>query len=365
MTRLARRLRARLARLCLCALTVLALTLVVWTHTVLANETLFSANDDSASSALRKGFTLDSLRTRPPWTDATFNDARTCYGNPKSWFDSYMLLEALPREVTRAIVRNALRWTTAYGSRLCTWNIRGDWSRKSSWSKIIAVLEGLACSEARWAMWLDADAVIQNMDISPTNILAEIERHLGAERFANIDIVFSSEFGDLKEKGNPINAGVFFVRVNERSMKFFTRVWNDFHGISLLHRPEHLEQDALWHFYEREREEFDKHAAIVPFQIFNNPNGTPKDFIRHYAGGGRGHGAARKMDKFVTLAAELSATLGGDQDVAPPDHVHAGRSRFARAWPPKILFRLFPTKITVRECTDNALRAGEVVSIRG
>ena len=146
--------------------------------------------------------------TRAPLL-ATFEEARTCYGNSTSWFDSYTLLEALPREATRTIVRNTLRWTTAHGSRLCIWNVRGDRSRKSSWSKIIAVLEGLACSKARWAMWFDADAVIQNADISPTKVLAEIERHLGSERFANVDIVFSSEFGDLKEKGNPINAGVF------------------------------------------------------------------------------------------------------------------------------------------------------------
>jgi hypothetical protein len=368
MARLSRRLGARLARLSLGALTALALPIVVvWTHAALASEMLFSANDGSTSSsrAPRKDFMLASLRSRPPWTDATFEDARTCYGNSTSWFDSYTLLEALPREATRTIVRNTLRWTTAHGSRLCIWNVRGDRSRKSSWSKIIAVLEGLACSKARWAMWFDADAVIQNADISPTKVLAEIERHLGADRFANVDIVFSSEFGDLKEKGNPINAGVFFVRVNERSVRFFTRVWNDFHAISLLNRPEHLEQDALWYFYEREREEFDRHAAVVPFQIFNNPNGKSNDFIRHYAGGGRGHGAARKTDKFVRLAAELSATLGSDQDAPLPDDVYAVRSRFVSSWPPKMFFRLFPTKVTARECTAHALRAGEVVSVRG
>ena len=224
MARLSRRLGARLARLSLGALTALALPiLVLWTHAALASEMLFSANDGriSSSRAPRQGFMLASLRSRPPWTDATFEDARTCYGNSTSWFDSYTLLEALPREATRTIVRNTLRWTTAHGSRLCIWNVRGDRSRKSSWSKILAMLEGLACSKARWAMWFDADAVIQNADISPTKVLAEIERYLGAERFANVDIVFSSEFGDLKEKGNPINAGVFFCTSKRTERQIF------------------------------------------------------------------------------------------------------------------------------------------------
>ena len=313
------------------------------------------------------------LFARSRWLDATHRDARRCYGNQSSEFEVYTMLDSLPPGVAAALTRNTLRWTRRHDARLCVWSIGSDRSRKSSWNKIAAIVEGLQCSVADWALWLDADAIVQKSTrVGPEQLLEKLRDEVGDEKFKTSSLFFSEEFGNLKEQGNPINAGVFVMRVNDRTVSFLARVWNDFHGISLFHRPEHLEQDALWNFYATERRAFDRDAAIVPFTLFNNPSAQPDDLIHHFAGGGRGHGAERKRDKFTTLANTLSSEEFDDEEderrlsSQTPDEVYPGRSRFIHSfWPPKIVFRLFPTRLIVNECTADAARRGEVVSISG
>ena len=364
--------RARRACLALLAL------LVVWSFEALAPDYRHDPLPDDAPyrsdfHRLLRRFHPRRLFARSRWLDATHADARRCYGSQNSKFEVYTMLDSLPPGVAEALTRNTLRWTRRHDARLCVWSVGSDRSRKSSWNKIAAIVEGLQCSVADWALWLDADAIVQkSTHVGPDQLLEKLHAVVGDEKFKASSLFFSEEFGNLKERGNPINAGVFVMRVNDRTISFLSRVWNDFHGVSLFHRPEHLEQDALWNFYATERRAFDRDAVIVPFTLFNNPSAQPEDLIHHFAGGGRGHGAERKRDKFTTLANMLSSEEVGDEgderrlSFQTPDEVYPGRSRFVHSfWPPRIVFRLFPARLIVNECTADAARRGEVVSISG
>jgi len=365
-------LRRAATRRALSALSVAAALALAMTRESIANERAFASSNEQngANKNVRKTMSERAralVGARSSFVDARNANQRECYGNVSSAFDAYTMMDSIASEDRDAVVSNMLRWTTKHDARLCVWNAKSDGSRKSSWNKVAAVVEGLSCSSAKFAMWLDADAVIQNMLITPDQVLMSIEREVGAEAFARTNIFFSAEFGDLKDRGNPINAGVFFMRVNDRSVRFFERVWNDFHGISLFHRPEHLEQDALWRFYDRDRRAFDADAAVVSFKLFNDPSAGADDFIRHYAGAGRGRGSARKVDKFTTLARELKLALEGEPLLARRERVvYPGFTRFARpTTPPRIFLRLFPTHLERRACTPELLARGRVLAFRG
>ena len=74
-------------------------------------------------------------------------------------------------------------------------------------------------------------------------MLDRIEEHIDAEAFTKHSIFLSSEFGNKKDV-NPINGGEYFMRVNHQSIRYLTRVWNMFHGMS-FYRPYYEEQAAM------------------------------------------------------------------------------------------------------------------------
>ena len=193
-------------------------------------------------------------------------------------------------------------------------------------------------------------------------MLDRIEEHSGAEAFTTHSIFLSSEFGNKKDV-NPINGGVYFMRVNRQSIRFLTRVWNEFHGMSLLYRPYYEEQAAMRRFYIRKRKEFNRYAIILPFQIFNTyyKVAKPDDFLTHYAGYGTGRGVAKNKDKYDKLTHMIMKKFSGDREIKPPSvncihdiaglvsascEVYDGVTRYQDVrWFGKLRLRAFPSKI--------------------
>lgn len=118
---------------------------------------------------------------------------------------------------------------TLRDARFCVWRRKLDATRTGSWNKIAMIVESMVCSKAKWALSLDADAVLQNMDLGPLDMLSRIEASVGSDTFASRSVFLSDDFGK-DTKANKINAGVFFVRINQQSVDYFEKVWNEYHG---------------------------------------------------------------------------------------------------------------------------------------
>ena len=292
----------------------------------------------------------------------TRENARICYsGNESSWFEVYTLVAGLESHHIDAIVRNTLEWTERHGVRFCVRKYKVDASRSGSWNKVAANIEALARSKASWALSLDADALIQNYNLSPQDMLDRVREKVGKDAFASHSLFLSSEFGNKKDV-NPINGGVYFMRVNRQSIEFLLRVWNEFHGMSLFYQPYYEEQAAMRRFYMRAREEFDEDAIILPFTVFNNYYKVAKDddFLIHYAGYGVGRGAAKNRNKYDELTSMIGEKFREDDKFRIAGQDCLGQRSQASSvscekgitlnqnlnWFEKLMLRMFPSKLS-------------------
>jgi len=309
------------------------------------NSPLFRTKDEEEErSVQRRLFGVELYR------DVWFDDARVCYGASNSSFDVYTLFAGLDEKYRDAIVRNTLRWTRRHEARFCVWHRKLDATRTGSWNKIAMIVESMMCSKATWALSLDADAVLQNMDLGPSEILSRIEASVGSDTFASRSVFLSDDFGK-NAKTNKINAGVFFVRVNQQSVEYFEKVWNEYHGMSLFYRPPREEQAAMRQFHELDVVDFEKYAVVLPHRIFNNHHKTakPDDFLRHYAGHGSGRGEKKSRNKYDSLLAELPRDVSASDTEYYTDvekSTCGAYTRFARvSFPVKILLAAIPTRM--------------------
>ena len=298
-----------------------------------ADDTVFSWRESSSS-------------------DICYSDARVCYGYRDAWFEVYTMIVNLDLQQADAVMRNTLKWTTQHGARYCVQRIIYDGSRTVSWNKVAATADALARSRAKWALSLDADALINSFEISPQDILRRIERESDERTFASKVLFFSDDFG-AKKRINPINAGVYIMRVDERTIKFLSKVWNNYHGINLLHFPYYEEQAALRNFMMQDPTDFEQDAVILPYSLFNSywrEERKPDDFVVHYAGFGRGfRGPERYAEKFDALTRIINERLKDDEPPArSPVDMYSGRTRFmTTSLRQKLLLRLNPTKIVL------------------
>ena len=156
------------------------------------------------------------------------------------------------------------------------------------------------------------------------------------------------------------------MRVNRQSIRFLTRVWNEFHGMSLFYRPYYEEQAAMQRFYIRKRNEFNLYAIILPFQIFNTyyKVAKPDDFLSHYAGYGTGRGVAKNKDKYDKLTNMIVQKFSDDREIEPSSatcihdtaglayascEVYDGVTRYQDvSWFGKLTLRAFPSEIERR-----------------
>jgi ADP-heptose:LPS heptosyltransferase len=143
-----------------------------------------------------------------------------------------------------------------------------DPARPPSWGKILAVRNALLSRQTDWVMWLDADAIVMDLDFPATRLIDD-----------HVDLIFASD-------QNGLNSGIFLIRHCEWSLRFLESVY--------LLGEVHLDPDGynpLWeqstfkhlivHFAEVEQ-----HVKILPQVAMNSNRETYRDgdFILHLAG---------------------------------------------------------------------------------
>ncbi|KAI1321229.1 hypothetical protein EDD11_007795 [Mortierella claussenii] len=136
-----------------------------------------------------------------------------------------------------------------------------------AWAKIKILEEELERDENDWIFWIDTDALITNMDIS-------LERFLDS-RYSLL----------ITRDLNFLNAGVFFLRVNDWSRHYMR-------GVMSKISPDSNEQDWMIKLLEDPLYEGDRQVKYLPQCSFNSywhikalhAMYRPGDFVIHWAG---------------------------------------------------------------------------------
>jgi len=143
-----------------------------------------------------------------------------------------------------------------------------DPSRPAAWSKIRAVRSALLSRQSEWVMWLDADAIVMNLEFPATRLIDH-----------QVDLIFASD-------QNGLNSGIFLIRNCDWSLRFLESA--DFLG------EVHLDPDGYNPLWEqstfkhliRNFVEVEARIKILPQAVMNSSreNYRHGDFILHLAG---------------------------------------------------------------------------------
>jgi hypothetical protein len=119
----------------------------------------------------------------------------------------------------RELAQASAEASSLYGQRH-GWDVVACYSvdlaagRPPSWAKIPLVLNLLDTYE--WVWWIDADAIIVDLD---RDVMADIDASEGA-------IWLARHPQERREEQSVLNAGVFLVRRDARVIDFLNAVWN-------------------------------------------------------------------------------------------------------------------------------------------
>jgi ADP-heptose:LPS heptosyltransferase len=144
-----------------------------------------------------------------------------------------------------------------------------DPARHPAWNKVLAVRHAMLSRQGEWVMWIDADAIIMNMDFPAIQLIQD-----------GCDAIFASDF-------NGLSSGVFLLRDCEWSQCFLEATW--FLG-DLKHDPDEYgpkwDQNTFKHLL-FQFSDLARHVAILPPRSMNSYLGVdyePGDFILHLGG---------------------------------------------------------------------------------
>lgn len=152
---------------------------------------------------------------------------------------------------------NKQRYCAKHGYKLFNESAQLDNSRPPSWSKIRAARRLLTEEDCDWVYWMDADTVIMNS-------AKRIEDFLPAPE-TGIDLILS------EQKGPSWNAGAWFVRRTEWSLRFLDRWWD----MTDFVKPKGLAESGDNHALRTllrgmDGAEFAAHIAAPPRCLFNS-----------------------------------------------------------------------------------------------
>lgn len=158
--------------------------------------------------------------------------------------------------------------------------------RPEEWSKIIALSQAMEQTTTEWLLWIDDDIVITNPSIS----LGTLIEKYGVGK--NIIIAHDA----YKDRGVPINNGIFLIRNCPWSKSFLDMVWQKGQDWGLLTRGKSLlEQETMTRLRARDSDVQEKMVVIEQKEInsflrcnyYNDPEDSkwqPGDFAAHATG---------------------------------------------------------------------------------
>ena len=338
--------------------------------------------------------------------DAARGDARRCYGatSNAATFAIYTSFSNVRARAIDDLMRNTLRYVRAHeGVRYCVRLIAHDASRSATWNAASAAMEHALCAGARtkWAMFIAPDVVIDDFTVSPAELLRRVERAVGEEVFASRVLFFTGdEVGAAK-------LGAALMRIDDRSIAFFRRVWNDYHGIRLFSsQPKRAFERALETFRRENTVDFERDAVALPYgalsRRWNDASVTSRNSIMNdedmhvvhdldtvvvrvkgYGDGQVVRAAAaaanpawraflvdyagyssrlRARDAYDRIALALRPSLAYAPMIEDPVDTYPGRVRFAEITRVQArLLRLFPTNVIVNSCGARSSELGNVL----
>ena len=143
-----------------------------------------------------------------------------------------------------------------------------DGLRPAAWNKLLAVRNALLSRQSDWVMWIDADAMVMNMDFPATRLIDD-----------RSDLICASDH-------NGFNSGIFLMRYCDWSLRFLESAYflgevrSDPDGYNPL-----WEQSTFKHLI-RHFPEVEKRIQILPQAAMNSSMDTYRegDFIIHLSG---------------------------------------------------------------------------------
>lgn len=143
-----------------------------------------------------------------------------------------------------------------------------DSSRPASWNKLLAVRHALMSRQSEWVLWLDADAIVMNLDFPATRLID-----------GQADLICASDH-------NGLNMGIFLMRHCDWSLRFLEAAYvlgelpSDPDGYHAL-----WEQSTIKHLI-RHFPEVERHVQILPQSAMNSSRESYRagDFILHLSG---------------------------------------------------------------------------------
>jgi hypothetical protein len=124
---------------------------------------------------------------------------------------------------------------------------RYNLSRPPAWSKISIVLEEMEQDPVDFYLWIDADAVILNLDFDPLTFVTETH-----------DIYMTRDFNNL-------NSGVMLLKHTDYTKKFLQTVWDMTEYIE----NSSWENEAIIQMYKANTMDLQNHLFELPAKIFN------------------------------------------------------------------------------------------------
>ena len=375
-----------------------------WTAPARAMRTVDGYDNTASINAMREARKRETnLSWREGSTrDAARGDARRCYGasSNDATFAIYTSLSNVYVGIIDDLMRHTLKYVRAHdGVRFCVRLIAHDASRSSTWNSASAAMEHALCagSRTKWALFIAGDVVIDDFSVSPDELLRRVERAVGEDVFASRVLFFTGdEIGAAK-------MGAVLMRIDDRAIAFFGRVWNDYHGITFFgSQPKRAFERAMETFRRENTVDFTRDAVALPYgtlarrwndgaRVVNgqssimgdttariahdldsvthdnddnvddgkNADVGQRSFLVDYAGYSR---RIRARDVYERIALAMRPSLVNAPVLEDPVDIYPGRVRFAEVTATQArLLRVFPTKIIVNSCGARSSELGNVL----
>jgi len=374
-----------------------------WTEPARAMRTVDEYDNAASINTMREA---RKRETNLSWRegssrDAARGDARRCYGasSNDATFAIYTSLSNVHVGIIDDLMRHTLKYVRAHdGVRFCVRLISHDASRSSTWNSASAAMEHALCagSRTKWALFISGEVVIDDFSASPDELLRRVERAVGEDVFASRVLFFTGdEVGAAK-------MGAVLMRIDDRAIAFFRRVWNDYHGITFFgSQPRRAFERALETFRRESTVDFTRDAVVLPYgtlarrwndgaRVVNGQSSIMGDttargvhdldsvtrdnddeddgknagvgqrsFLVDYAGYSR---RIRGRDVYERIAHVMRPSLVNAPVLEDPVDIYPGRVRFAKITATQAqLLRVFPTKIIVNSCGALSSELGNVL----
>eukprot|EP00250_Pteridium_aquilinum_P012257 c20603_g1_i3 orf=99-1166(-) len=158
------------------------------------------------------------------------------------------------------VMPNKVSYTQRHGYEFIDASDTLDPSRPPSWSKILAVRKHLPNFD--WVFWNDVDSLVTNPEISLEDIIDSVVGSMG--RNFTPDLIITTDV-------TGVNAGMFFFRNTEWSMRFLELWWNQSSFIRPFGQMKSGDNDALKYLLQTmPEEEFRQHVGIPRMQCAFN-----------------------------------------------------------------------------------------------